>query len=218
MSAKPHAPATLSPRPKGRPKGADLVELEERLIRVAREAFFRDGYGPTTMHALAAAARVSKNTLYARFPSKGLLFRAIVQAQMNSWETGANYEPLGALSSLKIALRAYGDVWLRVGMSADYGDLSRLVFAESRRFPELADASRLNFARGIASLATVIREFAAIDEVPCRNPEGAAEVFQLAIGGWVYNAILSNKTCTLTEARAWLDYFIEIFMAGRSAW
>src|SRR5580692_9580873 len=69
-------------RPRGRPNAEQLLELQARLIRVARRAFIAHGYGATSMNQVARAARLSKTTLYTRFPSKAHLFRAIVDEQI----------------------------------------------------------------------------------------------------------------------------------------
>ena len=71
MPAKRQTSDPIQPRrPRGRPKTEDLAALEARLILVGRQLFYRHGYGATAMSAVAEAARVSKTTLYARFPSK----------------------------------------------------------------------------------------------------------------------------------------------------
>ena len=71
-------------RPRGRPRAEDLEALEARLLATARQAFVMSGYGAASMNAIAKTAAVSKNTLYARFPSKAALFRAIVEQQIAS--------------------------------------------------------------------------------------------------------------------------------------
>jgi TetR/AcrR family transcriptional repressor of mexJK operon len=71
-------------RPRGRPKTEDLEGLETRLVLVARQAFAVNGYGATSISSIVRCARVSKNTLYARFPSKAALFQAIVAGQIAS--------------------------------------------------------------------------------------------------------------------------------------
>jgi AcrR family transcriptional regulator len=195
-----------------------VESVEARLISIAREAFFKDGYGATTMDKVAATYGGSKTTLYSRFPTKEALFRAIVQDQIQSWDTGANATPIEIGDSLEDSLRSYGDVWLRAGISSDYVNMSRLLFSESGRFPELAESARSSSTLGAASIAKLIRHFAEKDGVACRDPEAAAQAFQQIIAGWIYSAILANSALTLEEGRAWLDYALGIFIAGRAAW
>jgi AcrR family transcriptional regulator len=75
MPAKRETSDPVQPRrPRGRPKTDDLA-LKARPLLVGRQLFFRHGYGATTMSAVAQAARASKTTLYARFPSKAATSR-----------------------------------------------------------------------------------------------------------------------------------------------
>lgn len=205
-------------RARGRPRADDLADLEQRLISVGRQAFFRDGYGATTMDKVAAAARVSKSTLYSRFPSKEALFRAVVQDQIASWETGANHTPLTPSNTLEDTLGQYGAVWLRAGISSNFVNMTRLMFGESERFPELGASSKASSQLGIQSIATVIREFAERDGVPCRNPEKAAELFQIMIAGWIYQSVLTNTVPQLEAGKAWVAQATRVFVAGRAAW
>ena len=66
--------ATIS-RP-GRPK--DSVKREE-IVSAATLLFMENGYGLTSMEAVAKQAGVSKLTIYSHFADKSELFRAIIQ-------------------------------------------------------------------------------------------------------------------------------------------
>lgn len=207
-----------SRRPRGRPKAEDLVGLEARLVAVGREIFFAQGYGATTMDAVATAARTSKSTLYTRFPSKEALFRAIVHDQVGHWDHGESPKALGLSTTLEATLRRHGELWLRAGTSDDFVNMSRLVFSESARFPELGQSSRTQFNRGLGAIATIIDHFAQRDGVPCKDSHAAAELFQLALGGRVYQSILSNRPMKLSAAKLWLDGAVRLFVGSRTAW
>lgn len=170
------------------------------------------------MDEVAAAARVSKSTLYARFPSKEALFRAVMQDQIDSWDTGANHTPVLPSDSLEETLRQYGDVWLRAGLSANFVNMTRLKFGESSRFPELGASAKASSRLGIESMAQVIRQFAERDAVPCRDPEAAAEIFQMSLAGWIYRSILTDTPVESEAGKAWLAHAIRAFVAGRAAW
>ena len=195
-----------------------MADLEQRLISVGRQTFFRDGYGATTMDKVAAAARVSKSTLYSRFPSKEALFRGVVQDQIESWETGANHTPLLPSDTLEDTLRQYGDVWLRAGISSNFVNMTRLMFGESERFPELGASSKASSQLGVQSIVAVIREFAERDGVPCRAPEAAAELYQITIAGWIYQSVLTNNVPELEAGKAWVAHATRLFVASRAAW
>jgi AcrR family transcriptional regulator len=52
--------------------------LGERILEVATELFLAEGYGTTTIEAVAARAGISKRTFYHRFDDKAALFAAVV--------------------------------------------------------------------------------------------------------------------------------------------
>lgn len=205
-------------RPRGRPKAEDLAGLDARLLVVGSELFFRHGYGAMTMSELATTARVSKTTLYARFPSKADLFRAIVASQIERWDTGSEHTPIEGCETLEEMLRAYGDIVLRAGMDPDFVQLNRLLYSESERFPELAEIADLRFQRGVVYLAQQIRIFAEREQRPCGDPEAASELFLLLLTGKSSMAALGGRFDSAPERKAWLEVLLRKFLGGRSSW
>src|SRR5450631_727338 len=62
----------------GRPSRADALRLRERILVAATDLFLAEGYGSTTIEAVAARAGISKRTFYDRFDDKAVLFAAVV--------------------------------------------------------------------------------------------------------------------------------------------
>ena len=62
----------------GRPSLANAALLRERILEVATELFLAEGYGSTSIEAVAARAGISKRTFYHRFDDKAVLFAAVV--------------------------------------------------------------------------------------------------------------------------------------------
>jgi AcrR family transcriptional regulator len=108
------------------------------VIAAAAAAFVTRGYEAASMDSIAAEARVSKRTVYNHFPSKRILFRAVIeQLYAGLLEAGellpsADEAPETALPRLASAL-------LRHLRRPEVRGLLRLVIAEHHRFPELAD-------------------------------------------------------------------------------
>lgn len=115
-----------------------------RIRAAARKLFLARGYEGTSMDAVAAAAPVSKRTLYHHFASKADLFQAVIE---EAWShltrapllpTGTEADP--ATVDPRAVLRAF------VGRLTEHWDrpdvipLLRLVIAEAPRFPELSQA------------------------------------------------------------------------------
>lgn len=205
-------------RPRGRPKAEDLEALEARLVLVARQAFVLHGYGATSINAIAKSARVSKTTLYARFPSKGAMLRAIVAQQIAS--AGEEMLPSsgGSEDALEDRLRTYVNIALRRSLSGDVLEINRLILSESHQFPELGEASRARFQVGVEQVAKFIEESARRDRIPCRNPAAAAELLLSAMYGWYVSVMITNRVVSDRERMSWVDNAVRIFMASRSAW
>src|SRR5476651_2699335 len=65
-------------RRSGRPSRADALLLRERILEAATDLFLAEGYGSTSIEAVAARAGISKRTFYDRFNDKAALFAAVV--------------------------------------------------------------------------------------------------------------------------------------------
>lgn len=121
---------------RGRPSAETTRRRMAYLLDVARGMFVRQGYRATTMDEVAAAAGVTKRTLYAWHADKQALFQACVIA-------GAERFP-------KLAPDAGGD--LRSGLEryvfdlhdelsrADSYGMGLLAAGEAREFPEMREA------------------------------------------------------------------------------
>ena len=205
-------------RPRGRPKAEDVEGLEARLIAVARQAFVLNGYGATSINSIAKSARVSKNTLYARFPSKAALFQVIVARQIASFDAELRPASNAQAESLADQLRTYANVALRGSLTRDVLEINRLIASESYQFPELGEAARARFLIGVQHVARLIEACAERDRIPCRNPAAAAEVFLYSMFGWYTTVMITNRPVTDRERTSWVNGAIAILLASRSEW
>jgi TetR/AcrR family transcriptional regulator, mexJK operon transcriptional repressor len=206
-------------RPRGRPNAQQLVELEARLIRVARQAFIAHGYGATSMNQVARAARLSKTTLYTRFPSKADLFRAIVDEQVRR-VGGVGQRPIYRRSSatLEAKLRDYIEHMTRISLRGEILQINRLIFSEATRFPELGEAASRRAWVGVRQVASLIEEYSIKDGIPCSDPAGAAEVYIMMHKGWYYSRMLTDRPVSNAEMTEAIEKILKHFLAGRSSW
>ena len=110
----------------------------QQLLDAALLHFGSKGYAATRTETVAAAAGVSKGTLYLYYPSKQELFKAVIEtnlAQLIAEGTGYVDAYTGATPALLAQLLLAW--WQRVG-NTPAAAIHRIVLAESANFPEVA--------------------------------------------------------------------------------
>jgi AcrR family transcriptional regulator len=214
------ANATLPTEPRrtgGRPKAEDVAELEARLIRAALETFLAKGYGAASMNEVARAARVSKGTLWARFPTKADLFRAIIEDQIQKSYVRFQH-PGPRPRTLEAMLRAFAERALQDSLSEEIIALNRLIYSEAGRFPEVGEAAWKRSHVGVRQVAGLIRDYAVAEGVPCRDPEAAANVFTTLLRGFYGDVMLKGRAAAVPEIETWTQTMLRVFLAGRRDW
>jgi AcrR family transcriptional regulator len=90
-------------------RGTLQAPPRERILRAARELFYRDGLNGVSVEALAAAAGTNKMTLYRHFSSKDELVAAylseLAQEGESLWETARAAHPGDADAQLRFLLK-----------------------------------------------------------------------------------------------------------------
>ncbi|WP_449434567.1 TetR/AcrR family transcriptional regulator [Pseudomonas putida] len=164
----------------GRPK--DLAK-REAILEAAKALFLSLGYANTSMDAVAAAAGVSKLTVYSHFTDKQTLFSAAVMATCQNQLPDLMFEyPEGA---------AVEDVLLNIGrgfqalISSDEAvKLSRLIIALGSQDPGFGEYFyQAGPKRVLAGMEALLR---AVDErglLRIDNPMRAAEHFFCLVKG-----------------------------------
>lgn len=117
---------------------APEADRRQALLEAAEAVFLRQGYAAANMDEVARGAGMSKRTLYQHFASKAELFEAVVAASVAPLciDTAlVEDEP-----DIARALTGMLEVFARHFLAARQCDLFRLIIAETRRSPEMADA------------------------------------------------------------------------------
>src|SRR6266702_7766386 len=70
-------------RHSGRPTKEQAGQITGLLIDVATRLFLESSFEAVSIDLIAATARISKQTFYARFASKEALFAAVIRKRMN---------------------------------------------------------------------------------------------------------------------------------------
>lgn len=128
------------------------------LTAAALDLFVEKGYAATRLEDVAAAAGVSKGTLYLYFESKEELFKAVVREGLLPALAEGEQLVAGFTGGSEDLLREVGSgMWRLIGAQR-IGGIPKLIFAEARNFPEIARFYQQEvIQRGTALIHSVIR-------------------------------------------------------------
>jgi len=179
----------------------------DAILEAATELFLEAGFEAASIDRIVARVGGSKSTVYAYFGNKAGLFAAVVERVLEELGEATWAEGEGSLG-LKAGLRAIGLRLLRLVTSERHVALSRLVIAESRRFPEIG---RIYYERGprvaYGRLASFLAEHAARGEAAIEDPRGAADWFagKLLHRSFLERLCLEQSTLSQGEMRQIVD-------------
>ncbi|MEW9855787.1 TetR/AcrR family transcriptional regulator [Novosphingobium sp. M1R2S20] len=214
----PSAGARRPSRARGRPTAGAAAQIDRDILEVARELFFVHGYARTSMAMIIEAAGVSKTTLYARYATKAELFRATVLLTIERIANGTLSTAESRTQDLVRGLEIFGCDALKISLSPLWSSYERLLFTEGPGFPELVDAVAERSDVGIQTVSRFIEACAARDGIPCRDPEGVAMVFIMALRGYYTAAMLRVRIPDSEECSAFVRRLVKTLVAGRYNW
>jgi TetR/AcrR family transcriptional repressor of mexJK operon len=204
----------------GRPPRADALKLRAQILEVATDLFLEQGYGLTSIEAVAAHAGVSKRTFYDRFDDKAALFAAVVHRIIENIRPPANV-PLLAGPNLGEILRRLAGLILQAALSPQAIALHRLVTGESSRFPELANAVENDGgqAEAIALIAGLLsRELPKIRLNPENQAFAAQQFIYMVVAVPQRRATGFGTPMTQAELELWADNAVKLFLDGYMGW
>ncbi|GAB3882729.1 hypothetical protein GCM10029964_040930 [Kibdelosporangium lantanae] len=109
-------------------------------MEAAATLFLRNGYQGTSMDEIAAAAAVSKQTVYKNFADKEALFQDIILGVAGTVEDFLRSvtETLRDTKNIGADLYDLGRQYIQIVMRPQVLQMRRLLIGESARFPDLA--------------------------------------------------------------------------------
>jgi TetR/AcrR family transcriptional repressor of mexJK operon len=204
----------------GRPSRADALRLRQRILEVATELFLAEGYGSTTIEAVAARAGISKRTLYHRFDDKSALFAAVVHDIIEQIRPAPGV-PLIEGVTLHDVLRRLAAMILRAALAPTALALHRLVMAESARFPELIRAVHNDGStrEAIALIGSLLARDPRESTLSAENRVFAAQQFLVMIVSLPQRRAMGYGTpMTPAELDTWADKSVSLFLDGCRGW
>ncbi|HLZ67745.1 MAG TPA: TetR/AcrR family transcriptional regulator [Aliidongia sp.] len=148
----------------------------EAIVEAAEHLFLEGGFGTVSMDDLAEAAGVARRTLYNQFTSKEEIFREMllrVSGQLEDAlppgiETQGNVEEV-----LHLIAQAILNLHARPG----YLGFLRMVVADSRQFPWIAEAFAAVMEPQTERFARYLAHLTEMGVLDCRNPVLAVRQF-----------------------------------------
>jgi TetR/AcrR family transcriptional regulator, mexJK operon transcriptional repressor len=200
-------------RPSRLPRSAPQTAPRDRkLLDAAERLFLRKGYHATTMDDVAAAAAVSKKTIYQAFASKEALFRALVQARRAPIFTPVPIDG-PAEQVLTNALRTAVEFILSPKEVAVF----RLVAAEGAATPALAQAFYDEGSKqGQFAVEACLAALAKRGDIEIDDPLEAAHMLLGMALGIIHIALLLGvrRSPTKSEVEQLVQKAVHVFLSG----
>lgn len=172
------------------------------ILDAAQRLFLKAGYDGVNLEQVARAAGVSRQTVYNQFGSKDAVFQAVVKRH---WETvrGETASAFAAIDTVTAspgdALRKFAHALLRFVAETDQVAFTRLVIAESRQRPWIADEFyRCGKEPILKTFAAALAAMAKKRLILCAHPELAAHQFM----GLVQEFVIWPRVMAIGKALA----------------
>jgi len=215
--------AAAAPRPArrgGRPSREQAALLGDRILDVAAGLFLTEGYGATSVEAVAQRAKISKRTFYHRFPDKAALFDAVLRRIIQGLRPPPDV-PVFEGGDLSEVLRRLARLALRASVAPMTLALTRLMLTEAQRFPELATIIAREGSRGeaVRQITALLEHESHAGQLAIDRPEFAAEQFlSLLMTVPQRRALGLGTPMTGTELDCWADDCVNLFLNGCRYW
>lgn len=170
---------------RGRPTAKRAGEIDAAIRLAAQQLFLETGFDGTRMNDIAAVARVSKGTLYSRYASKELLFRAVVEDLLGKMSERASQHDHLIPEGLEPRLRHHARILISIYGWDDYTLATRLISDASRAYPEIGKMwEEIGTRQYIRFLA---EDMAGASDLPSGSDvdwQLLANIFLHTISGW----------------------------------
>ncbi len=194
-------------------EGRAVTIKDGRILSAARVLFLSQGFGATSMDAIAQEANVSKTTIYAYYSSKEDLFAAIIEQECLRFASVLAGLDLDE-KDLRAGLRGFGRGLLNIWLSPDSLAFNRLIVAETPRFPELG---RISYERGpgklLDQLTAYLSQATRAGALQISSPGLAADLLLGMFQGLVYSRQIMGIPETLASIDERIDAAIDIFLS-----
>ncbi|MEM8813079.1 MAG: TetR/AcrR family transcriptional regulator [Pseudomonadota bacterium] len=128
----------MSERDQPNLNGVDWHEPREKILKAARDLFFRYGFAGITTRRLASAARVSKSSIYKYFSDMPGILKAVAEQETAQTPFNTGIEAQSA-EAFRVHLVEQGADLIRMIEQPEKVQFDRLVHEQARAHPDLAE-------------------------------------------------------------------------------
>lgn len=211
---KTKAGRSAQPR-SGRPTKEQAGQITGHIVEVATKLFLESSFESISIDLIAATARISKQTFYARFASKEELYAAVIRKSVDDLLMPAAGEPDRA-GPIEATLVRIGVELSRRALSPAAVALGRLVTSESHQFAQLALAYHESAVQVRSLIADIFSHAMRDGQIRSADARFLAEQFLYAVvDGHTRSLILSGKTTRPEkELRERVTAAVRLFLDG----
>lgn len=186
-------------------------EKFEQILQGAMQEFLARGYAGTSMEKVAAAAGVSKPTVYSYFKDKEVLFQFLIENLVKKkFNSAFGNQPLEGKP--EIVLRNIADTASTIfAEDEEFSCFMRTIIGESGRFPELAKICVKNLLE--PEIEAIGQYLAAHPELKISDPQAAALLFISTLAHYhIVQEILHGKDIIQIDRSRMVDNLMEFML------
>lgn len=187
------------------------------ILNAAACVFSEKGYSVASMDEIAAAAPVSKATLYTYFKDKKELFSEMVRCRCHKLTETIGHA-LDSNVDLYVGLQTIAQQFHQLTQSQEAVCVYRLMVAENKQFPELAEGFYASINMIIETLSRYLAAVAVKNKLTLKNPRLAAVMFLNMLKGECFSKHLLGLPALSSEQerQELVDEAIHVFVQGHS--
>lgn len=194
-------------------------EKTAAILDGATQIFLKEGYAGTTMDRVAAAAGVSKATLYSHFRDKEGLFNVLMEQMVQKMQWAKCVDDLRQSPPDQpefVLRRLANDMLSSCAGNPERITFVRLVIGESGRFPELGRAFVQNADK--PSLEALTDYLTSCEELKLINPAATARTFMgTLIYFFIAQEMMHGADILPMQNEQLVDQLIDLIMARHSS-
>ena len=183
-------------------EGAGAAHRARPSSTAAERLFLERGFGSVSMDELAEAAGVARRTLYNQFASKEEIFREMLLRVSGQLERA--FPPgIETQGDVEDVLRLIAQVILELHKNPEYLGFLRMVVADSRQFPWIAEEFAAVMDPQTERLVRYLAHLTAMGILDCRNPMLAAHQFMGMLNEFSLWPWMMGRESSPSRPRTW---------------